>query len=170
MFYLQVTSRCCLGAVGTPLLPEAVRHGWWAPRCLFQPPGIVPNLSACSQGHSLSEMYACLSDAHTGMGICIDQYHSLTVLQLTSGNHFWPHGFISSYLGQWLPTLLSYCYIKKYSIFSQAESYWLHSSALIRYVIRSYFLELSIDQRCDQWQPLNISKSIFPEIYSFKKA
>lgn len=70
----------------------------------------------------------------------------------------------------WVITLLSYCYIKEYSILSQAESYWLHSSALIRYVIRSYFLELSIDQRYDQWQPLNISKSIHPEILFIQKS
>lgn len=82
---------------------------------------------------------------------------------------FLASGFISIYLGQWLPTLLSYCYIKEHSLFSQAESCWLHSSALIRYAIRSYILELSIDQRYDQWQPLNTSESIFPEIFSFKR-
>lgn len=70
----------------------------------------------------------------------------------------------------WATTPYSFELLLYKGIFNQAESYWLHSSALIRYVIRSYFLELSIDQRYDQWQPLNISKSIFPEIYSFKRA
>lgn len=104
------------------------------------------------------------------IGICINQYRSPTGLQLARGNPIWSHHFICISSEKWLPTALSYCYIKEHSISSQAESCWLHSSALIRYVIRSYFLELSIDQIYDQWQPSNIPIIIFLEIFSFKRS
>lgn len=135
---------------------------------LCENPRLLLSLSACSQGCSHKYLSSFLP--HTNICICINQCCSLTSLQLALGNPVWPHGFISIYFGQWLPTLLSYCYIKEHSISSQAESCWLCSSALIRYVIRPYFLELPIDQRYDQWQPLNISMSIFSKIFSFKRA
>lgn len=107
---------------------------------------------------------------HTDIGICINQYCSPTGLQLALGKPIWSLHFICISSEQWLPTLLTYCYIKEHSISSQAESCWLHSSALIRYVVRSYFLELSIDQIYDQWRPLNIPMTIFSEIFSFKRS
>lgn len=176
IFYLQVTFRCCLGVTGRPLLPEVTRHGWWAPRRLFQHLGLsqtsLPLPGSLPQWNVPLPVWCTYRNGHLHKSIPQPDSFVINFRESFLASCFYFHL-------AWAMTPCSFELLLYKGIFNIQSGWKLLITFLsfnkVWYWILFYWIEKrsKIDQwskRYDQWQPLNISKSIAPEIYSFKRA